>query len=129
MVITAGFSDSGVPRYDAQGKVLPANIGFMRGRHRITQKKEEALRELRGNALALATGSSAASESGKFDLATGANLGSPTKFRQPPFNSRSNGEITYREIRGEVCAIRNDRPRGAIQAMRRAIRTHGRLRN
>src|SRR5438874_146645 len=115
-VCERGISDSGVPRYDAQGKF----IGYIGSCVDVTEllRKEEALREFEER-VALAT---EAAQLGvwEFDLTT-ERIWVSDQVRQL-FQFPQHGEITSREFEKRVHP--GDR-RARDQAMRRAIRTHG----
>ena len=110
------ISDSGVPRYDAQGKF----IGYIGSCVDVTEilRKEDALREFEER-VALAA---EAAQLGvwEFDLTT-ERIWISNQIRQL-FQFPQHGEITYREFEQRV---HPDDRRARDQAMRRAIRTHG----
>src|SRR5438034_1703051 len=110
------ISDSGVPRYDAQGKF----IGYIGSCVDVTEllRKEEALREFEER-VALAT---EATQLGvwEFDLTT-ERIWVSDQVRQL-FQFPAEGEITYREFEKHV---HPDDRLARDQAMRRAIQTHG----
>src|SRR5438874_10790420 len=110
------ISDSGVPRYDAQGNF----IGYIGSCVDVTEilRKEDALRDFEER-VALAT---EAAQLGvwEFDLTT-QRIWVSEKVREH-FQFPAEGEITYREFEQRV---HPDDRRARDQAMRRATQTHG----